>query len=135
MTLRPSDYDKNGDIIPMSCKEDKGDLISRSVLKEIWELYEKYQPSLATNVYEFGVALKGIIDNTSTFEPDGTQLSVAYLKGRLQGQNERPQGEWINTSPNDDKGECSLCCYLSKKYYKFCPNCGTKMRKKEGDNK
>lgn len=40
-----------------------GDTISRSVLQEIWELYEKYQPSLATNVYEFGVALKGIIDN------------------------------------------------------------------------
>lgn len=42
-----------------------------------------------------------------------------------------PQGEWINTSPYDDKGECSLCCYLSKKYYNFCPNCGADMRGKE----
>ena len=48
----------------------QGDLISRSVLKEIWELYEKYQPSLATNVYEFGVALKGLIDNAPTVEPE-----------------------------------------------------------------
>lgn len=40
----------------------------------------------------------------------------------------RPQGEWTNTSPYDDKGECSLCCYLSKKYYKFCPNCGADMK-------
>lgn len=39
----------------------------------------------------------------------------------------RPQGEWLNTSPYDDKGECSLCCYLSKKYYHFCPNCGATM--------
>ena len=37
---------------------------------------------------------------------------------------EQPQGEWTNTSPYDDKGECPFCCYLSKKYYKFCPNCG-----------
>lgn len=41
------------------------------------------------------------------------------------------QGEWINTSPYDDKGECSLCCYVSKKYYNFCPNCGVKMQKGE----
>lgn len=32
--LRPSDYDSNGDIIPMSWKEEKGDLISREALKK-----------------------------------------------------------------------------------------------------
>lgn len=37
-------------------------------------------------------------------------------------------GEWVNTSPYDDKGECSRCCYVSKKYYSFCPNCGADMR-------
>ena len=40
---------------------------------------------------------------------------------------ERPQGEWINTSPYDIDGECSLCCYLSNKCYNYCPNCGAKM--------
>ncbi len=40
----------------------------------------------------------------------------------------KQQGEWTNTSPYDDKGECPLCCYLSKKYYKFCPQCGADMR-------
>ena len=34
MTLRPNDYDRNGDIIPSGWKEEKGDLISRSALKE-----------------------------------------------------------------------------------------------------
>ena len=34
MTLRPSDYDRHGDIIPSGWKEEKGDLISRSALKE-----------------------------------------------------------------------------------------------------
>lgn len=32
--LRPKDFDSNGDIIPMACKEEKGDLISREALKE-----------------------------------------------------------------------------------------------------
>ena len=57
----------------------KGDLISRSALKEIWELYEKYQPSLATNVYEFGVALKGIIDNAPTVAVDN--YAMGYQDG------------------------------------------------------
>jgi len=45
------------------------DLISREALNDIWELYKKYQPRLGTNVYEFGVALKDIIDNAPTVEP------------------------------------------------------------------
>lgn len=32
--LRPKDFDSNGDIIPMACKEVKGDLISREALKK-----------------------------------------------------------------------------------------------------
>ena len=31
--LRPKDFDSNGDIIPMACREEKGDLISREALK------------------------------------------------------------------------------------------------------
>ena len=57
-----------------------------------------------------------------------------YGNGYKQGyadakaEFERPKDEWTNTSPYDDKGECPFCCYLSKKYYKFCPNCGADMR-------
>jgi hypothetical protein len=42
------------------------DLIHRDVLNDILELYESYQPRLATNVYEFGVALRELIDNAPT---------------------------------------------------------------------
>ena len=41
----------------------EGDLISRSILDDVWELYKEYQPCLATEVYEFGEALKALIDN------------------------------------------------------------------------
>ena len=44
------------------------DLISREVLEDIWKLYKQYQPRLATNVYEFGIALRDIIDNAPTVE-------------------------------------------------------------------
>jgi len=67
-----------------------------------------------------------IIDNAPTEEYPFYQ--EAYQTGYDEGKNERQPGEWTNTSPYDDKGECSLCCYLSKKYYKFCPNCGADMR-------
>lgn len=49
----------------------------------------------------------------------------------IEALKERPQGEWINTSPYDIKGTCSLCCYLSNKYYNFCPNCGADMKGSE----
>lgn len=50
-----------------------------------------------------------------------------YLIDNAPTVEKRSQGEWTNTSPYDDKGECPFCCYLSKKYYKFCPYCGAKM--------
>jgi len=56
------------------------------------------------------------------------EIKMALDKAIETLEEERPQGEWINTSPYDDKGECSLCCYLSKKYYKFCPYCGSAMQ-------
>lgn len=49
--------------------EPLGDLICRSVLDEIRQLYKDYQPRLATNVYEFGIALKELIDNAPTISP------------------------------------------------------------------
>ena len=44
----------------------QGDLISRSVLDEIRQLYKDYQPNLATEVIEFGDALEKLIDNAQT---------------------------------------------------------------------
>lgn len=58
MTLRPSDYDRYGDIIPSGWKEEKGDLISRSALKEEVENLIGYSLS-----YE---AILNAIDNAPT---------------------------------------------------------------------
>lgn len=78
--------------------------------------------------------MKIIIENADA--RDFNELANLARQGKINtfymtDEEERPQGEWINTSPYDDKGECSLCCYLSKKYYKYCPNCGAGMRGKE----
>ena len=74
----------------------------------------------------WGAELLNIIDNAPTVE--------AYTKEQVKELIELNKGEWINTSPYDDKGECSLCCYLSKKYYNFCPNCGSDMRGRRSDD-
>ena len=59
------------------------ELTSISVLDDIWKLYKKYQPRLATNVYEFGEDLKKIIDNPPRvdigFEPY-LEESCMYIK-------------------------------------------------------
>lgn len=72
-----------------------------------------------------------IIDNAPTVEytfAEAFQKTVCENKLYCLA---RPQGKWINTSPYDDTGECSLCCYLSKKFYNFCPNCGAAMKQGE----
>lgn len=78
--------------------------------------------------------MKIIIENADA--RDFNELANLARQGKIHtfymtDEEERPQGEWTNTSPYDDKGECSLCCYLSKKYYKYCPNCGAAMKGKE----
>ena len=71
------------------------------------------------------------IDNAPTVpQPD---FKAGYKQAIIDGKTNfsRLQGEWINTSPYDTEGECSVCCYLSNKCYNFCPNCGARMRGKE----
>ena len=83
--------------------------------KQVIELYEKYQPSLATHVYEFGEKLMALpvaeLDTTEDF------------------------GEWIDRSdggriryPFWERYECSKCGAKSENT-NFCPNCGADMRK------
>ena len=93
--------------------------IDANALKEIWELYKKYQPSLATNVYEFGVALKGLIDNAQTVE------------------SERAKGEWIricSLGNGNSQYECSECHYgdehAESQEVPYCWHCGADMRGK-----
>ena len=81
--LRPNDYDKNGDIIPDSVREEKGDLISRSALKEttIQEYCKKH--CALPNSEEYCSAFcpcrffLNLIDSASTVEPSKTD----YLDG------------------------------------------------------
>ena len=92
-------------------------------------------------LYEIANIVEDVCDNASTVEPDKTQLSVAYLKGRLQGQNERSQGEWIEGENGTIK--CNQCgCEIRYSYLiggnpdfpKFCCDCGAKMKKGGAEN-
>ena len=92
--------------------------------KQVIELYEKHQPSLATHVYEFGEKLKAL---------PMMALPIAEL------DTTEDFGEWIDRSdsgriryPFWERYECSKCGAKSD-YTNFCPNCGADMRK-EGED-
>lgn len=82
------------------------ELVSRDILDDIWDLYEKYHPYLATRVWEFGYALKEIIITSPTVE-------------------ERPQGKWILHGMIYYCSNCGHDCGESGD--NFCGNCGAKM--------
>lgn len=110
------------------------DLISRSELKKA------IMDNGCRHSHYFDIF--DVIDNVPTVDIN-TELSVAYLKGRRQGQSEgRPQGEWKETGYETGalgityrQTQCSNCgweCALPM-WWNFCPNCGADMRKWKND--
>ena len=143
--LKPKDYDSNGDIIPMSWKEEKGDLISREALKStIIEICGKCSNIITK--YENGVPdgncaiqhILNMIDNAPTVELDEmTQDLIDKVNvnvGLAQPiKDDRPQGEWEKCQ--NDMFRCSKCrqadevpTAMGAPIYNFCPNCGAKMK-------
>ena len=100
-------------------------LIYANALEEIWELYKKYQPSLATNVYEFGVALKGIIDNAPSV--DLWEMRLEATENSLKKAEvlyERPKGEWIFMNGVTCGGyyKCNRCGEVERAEKNYFPN-------------
>lgn len=93
MTLRPSDYDKNGDIIPSGWKEEKEELISRSALRKAF--HERIWYFTKSSWDE----ANALIDGAPTVEAlkDITELHCDITKEQLLNAL-RPQGEWISVS-------------------------------------
>lgn len=114
MTLRPDDYDKNGDIIPDSVKEDKGDLISRSALKEEYALlmWREHNPYDTVKVCDIVNQTLDFIDNAPTvlfpltveINDNVTDEDIETLKRLMTDykpkvlnlETERPQGDLIS---------------------------------------
>lgn len=137
--LRPQDADSNGDIIPMACKEEKGDLISREALRKAFH----------NRIYYFNKSswdeANAIIDNAPTVNPLTDGIWEAYSKimdcefelsdgfwittpkgKKIYFEKKRPQGEWI-TKGYEPYGRCNICggiCEINN----FCGNCGADMK-------
>lgn len=70
--------------------------------------------------------------------------SEAFIKGWETGvevqfkadvREQRPKGEWVNTAPSDrsDNIICDQCGYNSIARYDYCPNCGSRMCREDGE--
>ena len=65
--------------------EDENPELYGDLANEVWKLYEKYQPYLATRVIEFGNELKDLLG----------KYQNSYQDNYKNAKEERPQGEWI----------------------------------------
>ena len=119
--------------------ESTSDLISRSVLDEIRQLYKDYQPNLATKVIEFGNALERLIDNAPPVEAytlEDMQNNYDAGVDSVIGKYDKAQGEW----QGGELGHCTKCGHKGSASDiwsgcdgMFCPNCGANL--KGGDDK
>ena len=76
--------------------------------------------------------------NNATTAVDLPELKEAYQDGYKDGQNERPQGKWLDEKYVAFHLTCNQCgCNLRRQKnevfegdfdYNFCPNCGADMR-------
>ena len=101
--LRPKDFDSSGDIIPMSWKEEKGDLIIREALKNL--LLDSKPDDIQLSDINFftgdiKVSLKfvlNIIDNTPAVydNPYSDGREDGYIEGYEAAKSEcEPQGDF-----------------------------------------
>ena len=97
---------------------DKLEEKNANLTKEVWELYEKHHPYLATRVIEFGDELRELLDKYQ-------QSSV-----------ERPQAEWIKIGSlgnGNAQYECSNCHHgdehAESQEVPYCWHCGAKLMK------
>lgn len=134
--LRPNDYDRNGDIIPDSVREDKGDLISRSALKEDIQKC-KNEPNYQHEGEDWRNGLciaEDLIDNAPTVEPEKVLIAnVTFDEEKLKELTDEiveriKSGEIVlqDERPKCDKDEynCFHCKYASKPAYEEpCNKC------------
>ena len=100
MTLRPNDYDRNGDIIPDSVMEEEVRLIDANELKNNrpelrntkQEGHQSYNQGWNNAISDF----LDLIDNAPTVTVDN--YAMGYQDGIRKVLSERPKGEWIPVS-------------------------------------
>lgn len=126
--LRPQDYDSNGDIIPMACKEEKSDLISRKWLTDAIRNRRTYLS------YEDAKDVIDLIDNAPAVEYTFEEAFQQTVCEQRLYCSARPKGEWL---PDAGGYQCNKCFNHALEINgieirsNFCPNCGTDMRGEE----
>lgn len=147
--LKPSDYDNEGNVLPMGYKrlndgtiintEEKDDLISRSELKKVLKENEWISDD---PLAECG-GLEELIDNVPSYlntydlgYQDGKNVTLQTIKYSYNNGYEMAkakfspkQGEWIKKYKGQVNSFCSECNYEVGRKTNFCPNCGARLLK------
>ena len=121
----------------------QGDTISRSaLLKAFAESNHIKETASGLDVMEM-LAIKEIIDNATTIEPDEVYMTGEdynlYMEGYKSGLSdgrkdaERPKGEWIVREGEPMNYECPFCGELNCCKGNFCPDCGADLRGKKNE--
>lgn len=144
--LKPSDYDNEGNILPMGYKrlndgtiintEEKDDLISREALKKLaipCEIHNGALTDMCVPLYQIDNAPtveETVMVDKSNFSKEqyNADLQSAYDCGYERGKNERQKGEWIDTGSGQECSVCHEIQYGYDNFRHFCANCGADMR-------
>ena len=99
------------------------DLISRSELKKELSKRLWFVSSPECDAQE----IINIIDNAPTVETHDTVNMYCDKDTQIIVEQIRPQGEWLINANQIYK--CSICGGFGNPiYFRFCPNCGAKMK-------
>lgn len=109
--------------------------------KQVIDLYEKFQPSLAIHVYEFGEALRKL---PVTQDSHGEWLPIKNRNGTVvalrcstcgQSPKYAIESDFCHRCGSDNRPKIHGCCFASEECAKNpCADCGLKEGEQNGEN-
>lgn len=109
-----------------------------ALIKWIDDSVSQYGYTYSTDMLNmWGLFKDYLINNAPTIEPEpffekAEKDKRIYEQGFKDGQNARPQGEWIDIGNTKAYNFCSVCKeFVLSTHLNFCPNCGAAMKHQE----
>lgn len=77
----------------------------------------------------------GMVQNTNAIENELKDIEAMNMA--IEALTDRPTGKWINRGsavyPWFTNSKCDQCGHYGSKMWAFCPNCGARMLREDGE--